>query len=172
MKSVKDYSLRIVRRGFWAFTASFVLAAFLILSGTGECQTPTPSGSNLVGTIISKMFTGAVIKDAKGEQSFYRIHDKLPDGSQIIKVADDHISLKAADGSLFTMFILHEKTESRVAGPTSAPASPPVASGPYRSTAPSATVSPPAASGPYRSTTPQNPRQSRVGRRSSSEPDD
>ena len=111
MRSVKDYSPRIVRTGFWAFTASVVLAAILILSGTGECQTPTPSDSNLVGTIISKMLTGAVIKDAKGEQSFYRIQDKLPDGSQIIKVADDHISLKGPDGSLFTMFILHEKTE-------------------------------------------------------------
>ena len=155
MRSVKDHSLRIVRRRFWVFAAPVVLEAILILSGTGECQTTTPSDLNLVGTIISEMFTGAVIKDAKGEQSFYRIHDKLPDGSQIVKIADDHISLKGPDGSLFTMFILHEKTESHVAGPTSA------------------TVSPPAASGLYRSTTaPQNPRQRRVGRHSSSEPDD
>jgi hypothetical protein len=180
-------------RGFWIFTAQVVLAAILILPGTGECQPPTPSGTYLVGTIISKMFTGAVINDAKGEQSFYQIHDTLPDGSQIIKVTNDHISLKGPDGSFSDMFIMQGKTPSHEAGSgqARATASPPVGPPPVRTTAPqnarrlsvgrhktkqnadqtSAIASPPGASNPNQTTTPRKQRQRRTGRGASSEDD-
>ena len=132
-------------RGFCTISAAVTLVVALILSDIGECQTPAPADAYLVGTIISKMFIGAVIKDAKGEQSFYRIHDKLPDGSQIVKVTDDHIALKGPDGSLFTMFILHEKTESHAVGQPSAPVSTP-------------SVNPPAGVPSYQPATQHNPR--------------
>ncbi len=183
----------IMRRGFWAFIVLVVFAAILILPRTGECQTPTPSDSYLVGTIISKIFIGAVIKDAKGEQLFYRIHETLPDGSRIIKVADDHISLKGQDGALYTMFIMQGRTESREAGSgqASATASPPIGSSPEQATAyqnarrisagrhkskrdtdqTSATASSPRASTPNQDNTPLKPQQRRVGRVASSEAD-
>ena len=192
-ESARDLLRWIIRRDFLTFTASVILAALLILSSTGECQTPTPSDSYLVGTIISKMFVGAVIKDAKGEQLFYRIHETLPDGSRIIKVADDHISLKGPDGALYTMFIMQGKTQSHEAGSgqARATASPPIGSTPEQATAPqkarrlsvgrhkskrdadqtSASASPPGAATPNQDTTPQTPRQRRVGRDASSEAD-
>jgi hypothetical protein len=193
LESARDLSPCIMRRGFWTFTALVVLAAILILSGTGECQTPTQSDSYLVGTIISEMFTGAVIKDAKGEQLFYRIHETLPDGSRIIKVADDHISLKGPDGALYTMFIMHGRTESREAGAVqaSATASPPIGPPPEQATAPqnarrlgagrnmskrdadqtNAMASPPGASTPNQDTSPRKPRKHPLGRDASSEVD-
>jgi hypothetical protein len=136
-ESARNRFSLIARRVFWVFTAQVVFAAILTLSGSGECQTPTPSGTYLVGTVISKMFTGAVINDEKGDQSFYRIHETLPDGSQIIKVTDDHISLKGPDGSFSAMFIKQGITPSHEAGigQVRTAASPPVGSPSQRTSA-------------------------------------
>jgi len=53
----------------------------------------------LVGTIEGGPFTGAVIDDTKNPQAFYRLHEKLPDESQIVKVQADHVVLKWPDGT-------------------------------------------------------------------------
>jgi hypothetical protein len=68
----------------------------------------SPPGYNLVGTIQSKDFSGATIIVDKGEQTFFRLFDKLPDGSQIVKVMTDYIVLKKDDGSTYELFISHE----------------------------------------------------------------
>ncbi len=82
-----------------------------------------PSGYSLVGTIKSGDFSGAVIIIAK-EQSFFRLNEKLPDGSLVVKVRDDSISLKGPDGTLYDMYISHEKTVGSVAPPPAYTTSP------------------------------------------------
>jgi hypothetical protein len=57
------------------------------------------SAFRLVGTIEGGPFTGAVIDDTKNPQAFYRLNDKLPDDSQIVKVQNNHIVLKWPDGT-------------------------------------------------------------------------
>ncbi len=97
------------------------LFAFLAFPLIGYANAPgiTPAGYNLIGTIRSGYFSGAVIIVTKGEQSFFRLFDKLPDGSQIVGVRDDSISLRGTDGMLYDMYISHEK----IAGSTVSPPS-------------------------------------------------
>jgi hypothetical protein len=71
-------------------------------------QVAAQAGYKLIGTIQSGDFSGAVMIVAKGEQSFFRLYEKLPDGSQLVQVRDDSISLKGTDGTLYDMFITHE----------------------------------------------------------------
>jgi hypothetical protein len=80
-----------------------VLAGPLFGEGSfawAQLDAPQPqSAFRLVGTIEGGPFTGAVIDDTKGPQTFYRLNEKLPDESQIVKVLDDHIVLKWPDGT-------------------------------------------------------------------------
>jgi len=86
----------------------------------------------LIGTIGGKSFAGAVFDDPTGAQSFSRLYDKLSDGSQIINVYDDRITLKRPDGSVFEMYTIHDTakagapaTKAPVSAARSAPASAP-----------------------------------------------
>lgn len=94
-----------------------VLALFMIGISFGNASAAQPAGLNLIGTIVSKAFTGAVIKDGTGMQSFFRLHEALPDGSKIVRVQADSISLKGTDGSFYDMFISHEKIAGSAAPP-------------------------------------------------------
>ena len=73
------------------------------LFGEGKGPSSAPSAAEiaptykLIGTVEGELFSGAVLEDSTG-QVFYRIHQKLPDGSQIIKVGRDEITIKRADG--------------------------------------------------------------------------
>jgi general secretion pathway protein C len=51
----------------------------------------------LIGTVEGERFAGAVLEDSTG-QAFYRINQKLPDGSSIAKVMRDKITLRRPDG--------------------------------------------------------------------------
>jgi hypothetical protein len=81
------------------------------LSGRSIAQQPSAdpavaSGSfRLIGTISSTPMQGAVLEDASGVQTFYRLHEALPDGSQCILVRNDHILLKRPDGAVYEVFI-------------------------------------------------------------------
>ena len=59
----------------------------------------------LVGTIEGGPFTGAVIDDARTPQAFYRLNEKLPDDSQIVKVRSDYIVLKWPDGTRTELYL-------------------------------------------------------------------
>ena len=89
---------------FMAVLASSVLS----LAGATDSRAASPVEAKLIGTIISKAFTGAVLIDAKGEQIFYRLYEKLPDGMQIVKVHSDRISLKGESGEIYDVYISHE----------------------------------------------------------------
>ncbi len=95
-----------VLRNFPPFMLAFSLV--VLFSVTVSAQTAGSQPSSLVGTIESGAFVGAVLSDAKGEQVFYRLKEKLPDGSQIVKVRADSILLKGANGTLYDMYISHD----------------------------------------------------------------
>lgn len=92
----------------------------LCLSNQAHGQVAGQAGYNLIGTIRSGDFSGAVIIVAKGEQSFIRLFEKLPDGSQIVQVRDDSISLKGTDGTLYDIYISHERIAGSAVSPPSA----------------------------------------------------
>jgi general secretion pathway protein C len=79
---------------------SSILERGLFGEGKGPSSGPAVESSayRLIGTIEGDSFSGAVLEDASG-QSFYRTHQKMPDGSQIVKVQRDKITLRRADGS-------------------------------------------------------------------------
>jgi hypothetical protein len=102
----------------WKFVlASIHLFLPLYLINQVYGQVAAQSGYNLIGTIRSWAFSGAVIKVEKGEQSFFRLFEKLPDGSQLVQMRDDSISIMGADDTLNDMFISHEKTSGLDAPP-------------------------------------------------------
>jgi general secretion pathway protein C len=79
---------------------SSILERGLFGEGKGPSGGPAAESTNykLIGTIEGESFSGAVLEDSSG-QVFYGIHQKLPDGSQIIKVVRDKVTLQRADGS-------------------------------------------------------------------------
>ena len=79
---------------------STILERGLFGEGKGPSSSPAVESSvyRLIGTIEGASFSGAVLEDASG-QAFYRINQKLPDGSQIIKVQRDKVVLRRADSS-------------------------------------------------------------------------
>ncbi len=88
--------------------SALVLTLLLFFVNTADAQATGPQASRLIGTIQSKNFIGAVFSDSKGEQSFYRMFDTLPDGSKIVAVRSDSISLKGTDGMSYDMYIAHD----------------------------------------------------------------
>ncbi|HUJ18075.1 MAG TPA: type II secretion system protein N [Nitrospirota bacterium] len=78
-----------------------VLERGLFGEGKGPSNAPAAADAvnyKLIGTVEGDVFAGAVLEDATG-QVFYRIHQQLPDGSQIIKVLHDRVTLRRADGT-------------------------------------------------------------------------
>jgi general secretion pathway protein C len=90
----------------------------------GEGKSPSIASASaevvdyrLIGTVEGNVFAGAVLEDASG-QAFYRIQQKLPDGSQIVKVFRDRITLRRVDGSSATLQVVDETKIVAMAKPT------------------------------------------------------
>ncbi len=81
------------------------------LFGEGKAPSSAPAAETtaykLIGTIEGEAFAGAVLEDSTG-QAFYRIHQPLPDGSKIVKVGRDQVTLKRSDGSLVEIQIVDD----------------------------------------------------------------
>ncbi len=82
------------------------------LFGDGKGPSSGPAAAEtvsykLIGTIDGEQFAGAVLEDSTG-QSFYRINQKLPDGSSIIKVMRDKISIRRSDGVTVGLEVVDE----------------------------------------------------------------
>lgn len=69
---------------------------------------PASSLYRLVGTIEGESFSGAVLEEPGKGQTFYRPGEKMPDGSQIIKVLRDKITLRQADGSAVELHVIDD----------------------------------------------------------------
>jgi len=102
---------------------STILERGLFGEGKGPSSSPTVESSvyRLIGTIEGGSFSGAVLEDASG-QAFYRIDQKLPDGSQIIKVQRDKIILRRADSSTTEIQIIDDTKIVNVSKPVVNPA--------------------------------------------------
>lgn len=76
-----------------------ILERGLFGEGKGPSSSPAAESSSyrLIGTIEGESFAGAVLEDGTG-QTFYRIHQKLPDGSMIVKVMRDKVTLRKPEG--------------------------------------------------------------------------
>ena len=80
----------------------------------GEGRGPSGAASSeasafrLIGTIEGEHFAGAVLEDASGSQNFHRIHEKMPDGSRIVKVQRDKITIRRPDGGAFDLQIIDD----------------------------------------------------------------
>ncbi|HEX9113515.1 MAG TPA: hypothetical protein VF888_04130 [Nitrospirota bacterium] len=100
--------------------ALLLSTAFFLVSTAGaqQAQGLDPSAYRLVGTIMADGLIGAVLVDAKGEQTFYRLHDQLQDGSKLVGVHSDSILVEQGDKTVYEIFIAHD-TKSAVpqAGP-------------------------------------------------------
>ena len=100
---------------------STILERGLFGEGKGPSSSPgspavESSTYRLIGTIEGASFAGAVLEDASG-QAFYRMNEKLPDGSQIVKVQRDRIVLRRADGNTTEIQIVDDTKIVNVSRP-------------------------------------------------------
>ncbi len=86
-KELSDYS-SILERGIFGEGKS---------TATGPASAEA-STYTLIGTIEGDAFAGAVLQDATNVQAFYRLNQGLPDGSRLVKVKRDRVSIKRPDG--------------------------------------------------------------------------
>ncbi|HUJ18074.1 MAG TPA: hypothetical protein VL197_08770 [Nitrospirota bacterium] len=117
-------------RGALLLMVPAVLAVLIPLPA--PAQTASEGPFRLIGIIAGSEFTGAVLDDSTGNQTFYHLRESLPDGSQIVAAADDHVSVKRSDGTSYRLFISHD------AKPSPQTARPPVAVAPAVMPAPAA----------------------------------
>jgi general secretion pathway protein C len=94
-KELSDYSL-ILDRGLFG-------------EGKGPSNGPATGSSvyKLIGTMEGETFAGAVLEDSSG-QTFFRIHEKLPDGSTIIKVQHTKITIRRPEGGTFDLEVVDD----------------------------------------------------------------
>lgn len=71
------------------------------MSSTGGATGETVN-YKLIGTIEGEQFAGAVLEDKSG-QVFYRVKQKLPDGSTLVKVMREKVSIRRSDGVLVNL---------------------------------------------------------------------
>ncbi len=85
------------------------------LFGDGKAPSTNPAAAaaaasvsyKLIGTIEGKQFSGAVLEDTTG-QAFYRINQKMPDGSAIVKVIHDKVSIRRSDGVIVDVEVVDD----------------------------------------------------------------
>lgn len=73
-----------------------------------EKEAAAASSFRLIGTVEGEVFSGAVLEDASRVQNFYRLGEKLPDGSQLVKVMRDRAALRLSDGSTTDLQIVED----------------------------------------------------------------
>jgi general secretion pathway protein C len=89
---------------------SSILERGLFGEGKGPSSAPAAVQSvsyKLIGTVEGEQFAGAVLEDSTG-QAFYRMNQKLPDGSAIVKVMRDKVFIRRADGVTVTVEIVDD----------------------------------------------------------------
>jgi hypothetical protein len=82
----------------------------------------------LIGILQSGGFSGAVLEDGTGVQTFYRVDQKLPDDSRIVKVMRDRVLIKRPDGALSELLVADDTKAPAISSSTKAepPAAPAV----------------------------------------------
>lgn len=136
MKNVPNIRLHSIKEETVRNMVFIVLVFSLVLffTSAADAQVAEAQVDSLIGTIEGKDVIGAILGDTKGAQSFYRLGDKLPDGSQIVEVRSDSISLRGTDGLSYDMYIHHD-TKKNVASVQRQVTADPYAPGAIRNTA-------------------------------------
>jgi type II secretion system protein C len=75
-------------------------------SGAGAAEVPTVN-YKLIGTVEGEAFAGAVLEDTSG-QAFYRINQKLPDGSDMVKIMRDKVIIRRSDGAMVNLEVVDD----------------------------------------------------------------
>jgi general secretion pathway protein C len=96
-KELSDYS-SILERGIFGEGKSAATG-----SASVEASTYT-----LIGTVEGDAFAGAVLQDATNIQVFYRVDQSLPDGSKLVKVKRDRVSIKRPDGVIVEVQVVDD----------------------------------------------------------------
>lgn len=100
------------------FTIIFFTTGPACAQSSANSAFGSPSSAyRLVGTIEGKAFTGAVLDDTTGKQSFYRLRELLPDGSLLVSVRAKSITVKSADGTLSEVYVSAGAQSASVATP-------------------------------------------------------
>lgn len=86
-------------------------------SNNGASPTAAPTAYRLIGTIVGEFFSGAVLDDGANQQIFYRLDEKFPDGSRIVKVMRDQVSLKLSDGTITELKVVDDAAIVALAKP-------------------------------------------------------
>jgi hypothetical protein len=119
--SLKTISPAIIRILFLAAAFYFICRGGIHYSSTSFAA--TESSPRLVGTVQGGPFSGAVFDDGTA-QTFYRLHEQLPDGSYIVKVRSNSILIKKGDGVLYEMFTTGAANSAATAVPSPSVPSP------------------------------------------------
>lgn len=99
-RELGDYS-SILDRGLFGDGKAAATPAAAAATPAAAAET---TNYRLVGTVEGGSFAGAVLEDSSG-QTFYRLNQKMPDGSAIIKVMHSRIHLKRASGAVVNLII-------------------------------------------------------------------
>lgn len=92
---------------FRAPAALFLMIFSVLFFSTAPAYSQAVGNFRLIGTIEGGSgFTGAVLDDNSGTQNFYRLREPLPDGSWMVKIASDTVTIKRSDGSTYTLFLV------------------------------------------------------------------
>jgi hypothetical protein len=107
--------------------ALIIILAFTFSIQPANAQMGENATFRLIGTIDGMLLSGAVLEDTAGKQVFYQLKEKLPDGSQIVKVQPRNIVVKGPDGIAYELYIVNRTNSSAAnsSGMQSAAASPP-----------------------------------------------
>ena len=109
-RELSDYS-SILERGLFGDGRS---------PSSGPTASVEPSIYTLIGTVEGEQFAGAVLQDATNVQTFFRLHQKLPDGSQLVRVKRDRVTLRRPDGGTVEVQIVDDTKIVNVASRTPA----------------------------------------------------
>ena len=69
---------------------------------------PVSSPYRLIGILQSGGFSGAVLEDGTGVQTFYRVDQRLPDDSRIVRVKHNSVLIRLSDGSVSELVVIDD----------------------------------------------------------------
>lgn len=109
---------------------ALALPAYAQVKSAAPAAPVAPGDYRLIGTMEGNTFTGAVLVDSTGLQTFYRLNEVLPDGSRLVKVGSYSVVVKQSDDTSSELYINHDmKAAPQTDFAASPPASPPATAG-------------------------------------------
>lgn len=89
--------------------------------GSSVSAAAATTAFRLIGTITGDVFSGAVLEDPQGVQTFYRLQEKLADGFQLVKVLRERVLLRNPAGGTVELQVVDDAKIVNVSKPAAAP---------------------------------------------------